>query len=197
MLGSSKKGMKYYYHLLFYSLIFTTCQRGLFQKPYIDNEKRFTVTKYTYTGATFLDTLYYTTGEIQAIGTFAIDNYADTSFIKAGYWKEYFTNGQLKAEGNYQIGTYLQCCTGGYCRIYYNYKDGPWKYWYENGQLKAQGTYVTLVQYFRTSCKGGDQVRVHKVTQSWQFFDEKGNVATVSDVLIKELEEVDFYRLSH
>ena len=43
-----------------------------------------------------------------------------------GLWKYYYENGQLKAEGNWSLGK----------------RDGLWKLWYENGQLKLVSNWI-------------------------------------------------------
>jgi antitoxin component YwqK of YwqJK toxin-antitoxin module len=47
-----------------------------------------------------------------------------------GYWKEYYNNGALRAEGNYQN----------------DIKTGKWKFYHVNGKLKQEGNYNTQGQ---------------------------------------------------
>lgn len=45
--------------------------------------------------------------------------------MKDGVWKYFYSNGNIKEEGNYKDGL----------------KDGIWKYQNENGCLKSEGSY--------------------------------------------------------
>jgi uncharacterized protein len=59
---------------------------------------------------------YYETGELQFQGNY------DRNEIRQGSWREYFKNGQIKAEGSLLDGMEI----------------GLWKFYYENGQIERE-----------------------------------------------------------
>ena len=89
---------------------------------------------------------------------YAVFNDGETSQYKIGIWKEYYENGQIKEEGKYLIGRYVQCCFSGPCLRYYNYKVGEWKYYYENGTLELEGNYSIKKLWIDTNY-GGDYIK--------------------------------------
>jgi len=106
-------------------------------------------------------------------GNYAKFNDGETSQYKIGLWKEFYENGQLKEEGNYLIGRYVQCCLSGYCIRYYNYKVGKWNYYYPNGTLELKGNYSLKKLRIETNC-GGDYIKYGILDSDSKFYDEKG-----------------------
>ncbi|MEP3209739.1 MAG: hypothetical protein ABJN95_11140 [Maribacter sp.] len=94
---------------------------------------------------------------LTGIGKIALDG-KELSNLKAGHWKEYNSNGILKREGNYKIGSYIQCCFAGPCNQYYHYKSGIWKYYDDEGSLSYELEFVPSKIHIVTSCEGGDDL---------------------------------------
>ena len=107
-------------------------------------------------------------------GEFAKFNDGNTSPYRIGIWKEYYENGQLKEEGRYLIGRYVQCCFSGNCLRYYNYKVGKWKYYYPNGKLELDGNYSIKKMWIDTNC-GGDNVKYGILNSDTKFYDKTGS----------------------
>ena len=96
-------------------------------------------------------------GKIVGKGRLAIhDN--ETSNLKVGNWKEYDQSGILISEGNYKIGSFIDCCTGGACKSFYYYREGLWKYYSKNGDLKYELIYTPTKLKVDTRCQGGDKL---------------------------------------
>ena len=101
--------------------------------------------------------LKYTNGKLKGQGNFAVAE-DEVSILRFGLWKEYDENGILKAEGNYKIGSYLDCCTAGLCRAFYYYRTGEWKYFDEKGVFDFSLNYVPIEHLVDTNCEGGDKL---------------------------------------
>jgi hypothetical protein len=97
-------------------------------------------------------------GDTASIGKYAITKDGYISKLKTGHWKEYSEGGQIKEEGEYKLGSMIDCCAGGACRTYYHYKIGPWKYYDEQGKLRYQVTYQPDTLQVDTRCQDGDRV---------------------------------------
>jgi hypothetical protein len=126
------------------------------------------------------------------IGNVAISKSGDTSFLKVGIWKRFDKSGDLKAFGEYKIGSYTRCCFEGPCNCHYNYKFGKWIYYYSKGQLKAIGAYSINSKQIETNCTGEDKKKVHEINDDWKYWDEKGKPINLSRELKEELEINDF-----
>ena len=96
-------------------------------------------------------------GIIIGKGALAVSKYG-VSDLKVGYWKEYSENGTLKMEGNYKLGSYISCCTGGACRQFHYYRTGLWKIYDDNGKLKYELTFEPTELHIDTTCEGGDKL---------------------------------------
>ncbi|WP_439880138.1 toxin-antitoxin system YwqK family antitoxin [Pontibacter sp. MBLB2868] len=103
-------------------------------------------------------TLNYESGKVKAVGKYALADDKTSDNLKAGFWKEYHENGSLKNEGNYKLGSYLQCSMGGLWREYYSYRYGMWKYFDEKGELKYEVEFTPSSLHVKTSCEGGDSL---------------------------------------
>jgi hypothetical protein len=101
---------------------------------------------------------YYPHGAIKSVGRYAVSTEGTPSRFKVGYWQEYAVNGQLKAEGNYRMGSLLDCCTGGLCRAFYHYRLGLWKYYNQKADLLYMVDYLPTTLFINTRC-GGDSVK--------------------------------------
>jgi len=154
-------------------------------------DNRFLIDSNDYKVKTAVDTLYYHDKTIQAIGNVALEKDSSKSKLKVGLWTEYYSNGQNKSQGTYQIDSYIQCCTIGHCRQYRNYKTGLWKYYYDNGQIKATGKYKVTKEKTKTSCKGGDKILTSHIDNSWEYFNNKGDKIKQIDNIKLELENAN------
>jgi hypothetical protein len=96
-------------------------------------------------------------GNIIGIGRMAIHE-KNISDLKIGNWKEYDESGILISEGNYKIGSFLDCCMGGVCKSFYSYRDGAWKYYSKNGDLKYELNFTPTKLKVDTRCEGGDEL---------------------------------------
>ncbi|BDD10850.1 hypothetical protein FUAX_32820 [Fulvitalea axinellae] len=95
-----------------------------------------------------IDTLSY--------GKYALLKNSKLSSLKTGIWKEFHSKGVKKSEGEYKIGHYVDCCTGGACMSYYHYKIGEWKYYDSLGNQKFKLKYYPDTLHVNTRCQGGD-----------------------------------------
>lgn len=69
-------------------------------------------------------------GAVYTMGILSAEGITDPSGKKQGPWKTYYSNGQLKSEGNYLN----------------NLKEGVWKYYHQNGVLEQTGRYTRGLQ---------------------------------------------------
>lgn len=108
----------------------------------IPDTNRFAI-PYTYYGVNGYTTYYYPNSRtISSQG-----NYQNGS--PSGYWKQYYSNGNLMKEGNYSngqlSGNWIFYYPSGIKKEEGNYqnniKSGNWTYYYENGKISSQGNY--------------------------------------------------------
>ncbi len=111
----------------------------------------------------------YENGQILSKGKYALNKSGEMTYLKIGNWIQYYRNGNVQSEGNYQISSYLDCGPGGLQRIYYNYKFGSWKYFSEHSILEAHGNYIIFKSHIDTSCEGGDDLIFMKPNSKWIF----------------------------
>jgi antitoxin component YwqK of YwqJK toxin-antitoxin module len=182
---SVKHKMKQFTILTLFTL---TISLSAFGQLRISGDNRFVIDSSRYNGQTATDTLYYVDKKIQAIGQVALEKDLKKSDYKVGLWIEFYPNGKVKSQGNYQIDSYIQCCYAGYCRQFINYKTGKWTYYYDNGQIKATGSYTVKKEKIKTSCKGGDKVMTSRIDNFWTFYNETGDKVNLTDDLKKEFE---------
>lgn len=122
----------------------------------------------------YRDTACYTDGYMAAGYTVFNTRHAEGRELMTGVWTYYYPSGSIYAQGEYGIGAFMDCQSGGPAGTYYNYKVGPWTYWYENGKLLTRGNYVPGRATWRNSC-GTDTVLQSAVNHSWKFYDSTGN----------------------
>ncbi|GGD27590.1 toxin-antitoxin system YwqK family antitoxin [Flavobacterium orientale] len=134
---------------------------------------------------------YYNNGFVKNVGNVEAF-FAEHNSYRIGLWSEFYENGKLKSSGNYKLGTYIQCCTGGLCDEYYSYKIGEWVYYHDNGTLKAKGTYQIGEKHKKTSCEGGAKIKFGFVTDQWKFYDKDGSEIKPSSNDIAEIEKSSF-----
>ena len=159
---------------------------------------------------------YYPNGTVKVVGTYTKDGIpegvrreynekgeVEKSFIfrygkiigegiftdsgqKQGAWKEYYDDGNLKAEGNYKN----------------DLKDGGWKYYYKNGNLEEKGKYInnlpesTWFWYYSE----GELLREEHFYNGLSDgmlteFDKEGNIITQGDYLEGKKEGHWIYRV--
>ncbi len=161
---------------------------GYIYSPPVEN--KFSINECGYFGNSKLTYETFDKGnEFSFIGYYAVNNYGETSLLKVKECSEYYPNGKLKSRGNYQIGSYTQCCSSGPCKQFYNYKIGDWNYYYPNEQLRANCTYQTDIFHIGTSCEGGDSL-IFSLARSVEAFDELGNKIEPTQELLNELNSV-------
>ncbi len=122
-------------------------------------------------------------------GYYAINTQNEISRLKTGFHQTFYLTGKIKSEGEYKVGTYLNCCAGGPCQQYYNYKIGNWKYYYENSEIKAIINYSTKNFRINTSCDKGDTI-VFGTIETIQLFAEDGSVQKVTESDLNEFQTV-------
>lgn len=111
-----------------------------------------------------------TDSSLMAVGKFT-NSVESSTRLKIGNHRIFYANGQTKSQGEYTIGTYTDCCTGGFCCEYYSYKIGKWIYYNKNGTIKAIANYNPFPYKSSTSC-GSDEITYHKI-ESIKFFNEE------------------------
>ncbi len=96
-------------------------------------------------------------GIIIGIGKVAKEN-RELSLLKFGEWKEYNETGILLSKGNYKIGSFIDCCFSGLCKVYYYYRDGKWEYFTKNGDIDFILNFIPKEHIVDTRCEGGDKL---------------------------------------
>lgn len=124
---------------------------------------------------------------LTGIGKMALDG-KEISNLKAGHWKEYNSNGILKREGSYKIGSYIQCCFAGPCNQYYHYRSGIWKYYDDDGLLSYELEFVPSKIHIITSCEGGDDLLFGLVERIPLKYD---NIVTTDTIVKHQKVEMD------
>lgn len=141
------------------------------------------------TSSSIKGVLRYDTGELKAEGYFDKKNYELDTKLPEGKWSFYYKSGKIKSTGEYKIGYYTNCCTGGVCEMPYSYKVGEWKYYYANNKLKAKGNLSLSKKKIKTSCEGGDEINFGRVNKNWIFYDFYGNNIKPTTKQIEEIEK--------
>lgn len=169
--------------------------KNLPQQFFDPNYTLFQVSNDNFYGKDSAITTHYLDGNIELKGKFAIDRTNNVSSLKIGEFEIYYENGQLKEKGKYNIGRYMQCCPGGLCSQFYNYKLGEWQYYFPSGVKKANVIYGLKQFNIKTSCEGGDQITFGEISLSEsQFFNELGQNISPTNEILNELETVLFNR---
>jgi hypothetical protein len=142
--------------LAFLSLALISCSPKTYM--FIDNENRYGDLVNGLPEKDSTVSTYYKSKILKDVGRYAVANDGYLSNLKTGHWKEYYENGQLKSEGSYKVGSYLNCCMAGPCRNYYTYRYGLWKYYDESGTLEYEAEFIPSELHINTNCEGGDYV---------------------------------------
>lgn len=166
------------------------CNQKTYTSIYVADENRYSIANGKSTGNGLVKKEVFKNGKIHQKGKYAIDIEGKLSGLKVGIWVRYYENGQLKEQGSYEIGAYIQCCFSGSCKQFYNFKIGKWKYLYPNGKTKAIGEYEIVNLHVDTNCEGGDDLLFGILTDEWTFFNENGIQINLNDSLRLELETV-------
>ncbi len=87
---------------------------------------------------------YYDNGNKRCEGKFAVplEGDIDCYEFKTGYFREFYQNGQLKGEGQYKVGSYLDCCNLSACKMYYHYRIDDWIFYDSLGKLIYEVKYI-------------------------------------------------------
>ena len=105
---------------------------------------------------------------------------------RVGWWKSYYQDGTLKAEGSYSMAAVTFCMAVGPYIAYYGYKSGKWIYYHPGGKKNAEGIYTQVPEEFETSC-GGDAHFISRFDQNWKFWDQSGKTFPMTPEIEKEL----------
>jgi len=145
------------------------------------------------------DTLFYNTGEIEAIGKLVKrQKYTQEGKVdvlhREGEWKEYYKNGQLKAIGvggdNKKYGKKRGIwkfydekgnidSLGGYTG---GLSIGPWEYYHKNGKLREIGVYIYISgKYYKRD--------------DWKVYNKEGKLIKVKKYPIREHSIDSLYRV--
>ncbi len=184
--------VRFFTYFLLISVAFS-CQKSTSTLPakiYIHNDNRFSFLGEEFAGESDFTQIFDANDKLQAKGDFAFSQDGKLSELRVKLWSEYYSNGQLKSEGNYQLGSYIQCCFSGPCRQFYHYKVGEWRYYYSNGTLRAIGEYINAKLHIDTSCKGGDSLLFGLISDNWKYYDLDGSQEIIVDSIRKTLEKV-------
>lgn len=162
-----------------------------FPKEYfITNFKMFPFANNKFIGKDSFMIIKNSDDSIKLKGSFAINSKDEITPLKIGKFHEYYPNGNLKNSGEYEIGRYTQCCAGGLCSQFYNFKIGKWNYYFRKGD-KAEIVYEIKEFHIATSCEKGDKIQFgqidHKKSKYWSI---DGNLSKIPDYVEKELETV-------
>lgn len=150
--------MKQIIIIIFSSFIFSCATKNVSNSEfYIQDDNLYGDLKIGIPTNDTLVELKYTNGKLKGQGKLAVAK-DEVSILKFGLWKEYDENGILKAEGNYKIDSYLDCCTAGLCRAFYYYRTGEWKYFDDQGVFDFSLNYVPTEHLVDTNCEGGDKL---------------------------------------
>jgi len=171
-------------------ILLVSCHKKLTSRVYIANADKYEITKGKFTGDSELREEVFPNGQVRTRGRYAYDDKSVLSTLKVGKWSSFYEDGQLRSSGNYNIGSYIQCCFTGPCKQFYHYKIGTWKYYHPNGQPKAIGEYNIKQLHVDTSCKGGDEMPFSLTSSQWEYFNQQGISIQPTKELILDLETV-------
>ncbi|MCB9222217.1 MAG: hypothetical protein H6615_10380 [Ignavibacteria bacterium] len=155
----------------------------------IHNIDLFKFDKEEFKGKDTLLTFENEKGQKISEGNYAINTKKEISRLKTGFHQTFYLAGKIKSEGDYKLGRYLNCCAGGLCQQYYNYKIGSWKYYYENSKLKAIVCYTSKKLRIDTSCEKVDTIMFGTI-ENIQLFDEDGTAQELTETDLNEFETV-------
>lgn len=105
----------------------------------------------------------------------------DVPAIRVGLWKYFYANGAKRAEVSYVLACYIQCCTGGPCPQVHDYPMGAFRLWYPSGRKLAEGSFTPVKWHVETSCEGGDDTTIGRLSSESRFWREDGSTMTVAE----------------
>jgi len=100
---------------------------------------------------------------------------------RVGKWEYFYPDGAKKAEVTYALSCYIQCCTPGPCPQIHDYPVGAFVLWYPSGRKLGEGSFVTMTQHINTSCSGGDDTKIGRLSPTSRFWREDGQPMTVEE----------------
>jgi hypothetical protein len=103
--------------------------------------------------------------------------------VRVGEWTYVHPNGKQAAQLTYALSCYVQCCTPGPCPQVHDRPVGPFRFWYPSGAKLAEGTFVDARVHVDTSCEGGDDTVVGRVSDTSKFWRENGDPVSVEDAV--------------
>lgn len=167
--------------------------RNLPKEYFVSNYKLFYILGDKFVGQDSLVVKYYENGTTKSTIHYALNNNGNISLLYFGDFKTYNEKGKPLEKGKYGIGRYIDCCGGGLCGQFYNFKHGEWEYYYPNGNKKALVNYQVKKFHIRTSCEGGDSLNFGQIDlANSNFWDINEKPIEPPKAMIKELETVVF-----
>jgi len=176
--------------------------RSMPKEYFISNYDLYKIQNDIFIGQDSVFELHHANSNDVSIGKYARNNEGKVSYLKVDEYQSLNAQGKLIEKGKFNIGRYTQCCGGGLCSQFYNYKYGEWEYYYPNGNKKAFVSYQVKEFHLSTSCEGGVNLNFGQIDLSKSTFWNKSETPIEpSTELIKELETVvyqlgDSYRQS-
>jgi hypothetical protein len=105
----------------------------------------------------------------------------DVPATRVGRWRYFYAAGTKRAEVSYALACYIQCCTGGACPQIHDYPVGAFRLWYPSGRKLAEGSFVAVKWHVETSCEGGDDTTVARISSDSRFWREDESAMTVGE----------------
>jgi len=105
----------------------------------------------------------------------------DVPAVRMGLWKYFYANGAKRAEVSYALACYIQCCTAGACPQVHDYPIGTFRVWYPSGGKLAEGSFRAVSWHVETSCEGGDDTTIGRLSPDSRFWREDGSTMTLAE----------------
>ncbi len=100
---------------------------------------------------------------------------------RLGTWQYFYPDGSKRAEVTYALSCYIQCCSGGLCPQIHDYPVGQFALWYPSGKKLGEGSFATIWYHVETSCEGGDDTKVGRLSPDSRFWREDGHPMTTEE----------------
>jgi hypothetical protein len=101
--------------------------------------------------------------------------------------KENSTENIKNSIGEFKVGIFEDCGTGGVENVTYKYRIGNWTFYYPNGQIKAIGKYKPIQTEISTRCELNEKIEFSVLDNNWNFFDNNGVKTKPTEKMINEL----------
>ena len=150
------------------------------------------ISKISYMGKFYVDTVFDSNNQIQSIGNYAIAPDSTFTDVVVNHWIFYYPNGNKKAEGYYSLDFIPRCAVWQTLIQYRPFKSGYWKYYYENGKLRAEGKYKIKnlpIEPWEPGMRIRRKAYSFHVTNQWKFYDENSERIKATKSLKTEFEQ--------